>query len=846
MNNLGKASVTIEILNTLPGIDKVVTQYNFEVSAYNYDSIINSAYFIPLLVEQIKDEAETFAVCYPSKRKAYIDNYIENKDGSAAPVNNLFPYITFKAVDTQQGVVKDIIIDGKFDSYPLLQPGDYENGDTNYIGPEWANSPQSGLSIPNDALTLKLFDKYVKDIGVSSTTDTTTTSTNGGQQTINLTQAIMYVNQQRVRDGLWWEVESSDFLKENMPFWVNLRVAAPPSVKHETVFVISLGLGNNDEAYDILISLNNKPRIIDYYAGRTGDYSQVPYNQKEFDLDLSRVLDSQQCINVGVMTVAGRLVVFINEIPLIYTRIDKSSGDSGGTIKEAKISAGKIRVFGTNVQSIINVCPMTFAPRAAMALPIPSIATKKGQTSISYKGVTNTGTYEGPVCLLPQQPDKPGKFYGVDCLEFSGDGGSASPDGTGFHKQGKIVFQSATNAGITSMPDSDYHVLIMTPGAVTWGDGYSLENGGAPYFFRLKGGNEETPAPGGGGGVTIPDVISATQTVSAPDYYHVMSTATIEIYNKNGQYDYLRKKQHGIRMSWAWQGEFSPITDPTFVGVIVGANSNEVAGKETMTLQCEDFMRILKDTPIINSPFYDGMVAYYAIADLAKRAGVTEFIKDWESENDYFLSSGYVYSQPKVRFEQSQKIFECIISLVQRFQAFIYFDAQGKLHINNLPGGLFSVTEGTVPSANFVRDPLADTSTVILDQKNIDYDFSSTQNRMTVMTVDRDTRNAIFYTRSATGAEDTLAYRKVNFLKKPELGDIESARMWVERAIKRVFYPIRKTSFVTTGSGFSLSSVLDFITVDGQEYRLMSITRKYSAHDNSFTNEYGAEWLGGN
>jgi hypothetical protein len=46
--------------------------------------------------------------------------------------------------------------------------------------------------------------------------------------------------------------------------------------------------------------------------------------------------------------------------------------------------------------------------------------------------------------------------------------------------------------------------------------------------------------------------------------------------------------------------------------------------------------------------------------------------------------------------------------------------------------------------------------------------------------------------------------------------------------------------------GNSLVSMpLDFISVDGQEFRVMSISRKYDANSNDFAQEYNCEWLGG-
>jgi hypothetical protein len=131
--------------------------------------------------------------------------------------------------------------------------------------------------------------------------------------------------------------------------------------------------------------------------------------------------------------------------------------------------------------------------------------------------------------------------------------------------------------------------------------------------------------------VVTEDVISVSESASAPDSFHAIANATVELYNKGGTYDYLRYKQHGITLEWGWSDGTTADLKKTFAGVIVSASTTEEPGREVISLQCEDYMTVLKNTPIINSPFYDGMVGYYAIADIADRAGIKNFVKDWEN-----------------------------------------------------------------------------------------------------------------------------------------------------------------------------------------------------------------------
>jgi len=885
MNNLGKANVKVEILSELPLIDRNATKYNFDVTAHQWGTMQKSPYFPPLFTECIIDDDESFSALFPSKRKHYVHNYIRNVDGSisATETNALadVPIITFSAIGPSkggsnvlenQGVVTDIFNPkvtktnpDPYTSYILEPPQSNGKYSTDYIGPKWENCIFPKISSTNDIQGIVNFLTFLGSTKVAETWVEEKTNDN----------SMGWINQHVVRDGLWWGIESNQFLYENMPFWVSMAITrTPATTNHATQFIISLGLDDDTQAYDIILSHNNKPKIVDYYQGRkpskqnsssAGTDTGVLNIIKEFDSDLSRFLDVNTDIEIGIMTIGGRLIVSVGGVDMIYTRVEKKEGDENGIIKECKIAPGKIRIWGTNVQAAINVSPMTFAPMSALALPLPSFVNEAAPTSkdapakpvqIVYAGVNTEGVIGGPVCVLPQQPNIKGKLYGVDCATFTdySQGSSISPTGLGFHRKGIIAFASAGRVGVTNLPSSDFYVLIMKPLTTimqTPNGPKSIKYGGCPYFFRIKGAYDLVVQPTFPKPVVITDVISISETSTASDYFQAATTASVVLYNEGGRYDYLKNTQFGIRLYWGWGNELTgsvPEIDKkvTFTGVIVSATTSEVPGKETITLQCEDYMYIFKNTFIVNSPFYDGMVAFYAIQDLAKRGGSQVILNAMQGPRDYFLPSGYSFSKPVMRFPSKNTIFNCLMDVVKRFEAFIYFNQYGELVVDKLPGGLFSAPTKFV--AEFTRNP--DTkyvSNIILNEKNMQYDFNSTINKISVFTLDRDTRNAILYTRSAmTGNENHILFNKVMLLDQPALGDIEVARTYAERLGKRVFWPIRKTSFSTVGGADAvIGKVLDFVKVDGQEFRVTSIAKKYSADNNDFTVDYMVEWLGG-
>ena len=882
MKNLGKANVRVSILDNLPGIDDRSLNYNFEISAHNWDGIKNSPYFTPLLTDHISDDS--FAACFPSKRVMYFDNVLKgdttfsefgsNAASRTTPQSLVRPVVYFTATDKLEGKVKDIVDDMSkkegYVKYKLLQPEKYTS---KYNGPQWKTTYMDRIANPNDNFIIQEWQKFLQSFSKSTSTTTSTTSSTTTQPMV---KNIGHVVQTVASAGLWWGLESSNFLQKNMPFWVYIkRNDSPTNENFPTRIIISLGIDDpkGENRYDLIISDDIRPILVDYQGPTSkttmpdgtstsnGRPIPPPY-EYELPADASVIRASQKEIMIGFMNIAGRMVIYLNGEPFIYQRIDSSQGDDAGKLRLSELPKGRMRIYGINSQMSINVSLMNFAPLAVIpltipVLPAPSSSSDQAKEQSVYKGVRNDGSTKEdfirvggenedtllPVCELPQQPDRKGKLYGVDCRQWFGEAADAKPTGIGFHRQGTVQFSRATAAGITTLPITDFYVLAMKPEDVT-PEGWSgaITNGGTPYFFRIKGKSTVDPSNASGTPLISGDVISISETYSAPDYFHVISNANVTLYNKGGKFDFLKGQQKGIEIYWGWEEQ----EVKTFTGMIVNASTSEVAGKETIELQCQDYMYILKNTPIVNSPFYDGMIGFYAIKDIAERGGINNFKKDWDSEEDYFLPSGYAFTKPAMKYPRNNMLFECMIDIVKRFEAYTYFDADGYMHVDKLPGGLFSSPSNII--ANFSRDPI-NIDNLILDEKKIDYSFDSTVNRISILTVDRNTRNAIVHTRSANDDENNIIFKKVSLIDQAALGDVETCRSWAEDLAQRVFYPIRKSSFKVAGNDQFLDMgvirPLDFVTVDGDEYRIMSLAKRYSAETNDFTQEYNVEWLGG-
>jgi hypothetical protein len=835
MENLGVASPKVRIISSLPNIGNYKTKTSFDVSASSWEQMQNSPLLPPLLTEAIIDPGESFSALIPSKRIKWINNY--RATGTSIPYEGE-PHISWTEIlaDKAKGSIMESIIP-EFSQYEKHPPSyASESIPESYLGPIWDEDMLSREPDPNDELLIdKSFLLYKDSIPESTETNDETSTTE------DLLPRTSFMWQTRSLDGMWWGVHSNSFLSENMPFWfISQRMRPPTSSDKDTLLVISLGLTSKDQRFDILLSLNNKPRIIDWLGGNSE--TGTPISQKEFDIETSRLFSTDSYIKIGVMTVAGRLVVIVNGEVLTYTRVDKSKDDSGGTLLECKIAPGPIAIYGTNAEIAFNVSPMTFAPLSLVPIMVPILSQNDdtAETESKFMGVNSNSEPEGSVCHLPTPPANKEQIYGCDCYSFSGDGGSASPSGFGMHQKGYIDFSKADAETYSALATTEFFILKMKPSDTQALDETIIKNGGCPYFFRIKGIHiKDGESPDSSVNMDITNFVqSISETVTAPDYYHSKKSLTVSFYDMSGAIsNALRSNQSGIIVEWGWDNN----THKTFTGVITNISTTQKAGDEVGTIQAEDYMYILKNTPIVNSPFYDGMVAYYVIKDLAERASCDGFQNKWERTDRFFLPAGYSFSEPKMRYESKQKIFECIMDVVKRFEAFVYFDEDGRLVVTKLPGGLFSSQidiEASFSSSDIDADGF------IIEEKQVETDYNSTVNAIVAMTLERDTRNAVLYTRVALGQENKLLFKKLAIYKQAALGELSVCRAYTLDLAQRVFYPIVKTRWKTASSNYDLKT-LSFVTVDGQPFRVMSIKRTYSAESNDFTTSYEGEWLGG-
>ena len=906
LTNYGIATARVTITDVLPEINPSPIMPFFDFDAEAVKATEKSDFQPPVLIEMLEPEDKSFSVCFPVKRKLMVDNILVVSGGTSGMVG--VPYITWTPVPANMPInltlgtpTASLSVTGNspsgliynkdvFPSYDLVMPSSGYSYPSGYIGPQWISTDIPFEDVPNDAY-------YVNQVQIGAF--------GGASQFIPSAytwfpsgNGIKAIYQSVPRAGLWWGVESSQFLDNNTPFFLTLNIHSPPPSKAnaETFLLLALGPNstNGSDRIDIVISLNHKPKIVDYGSG--GDFGSTGTSGiivvKEYSDEISRVLSREGKVEIGVMTIAGRLVVYVDKLVMVYTRRSSTSGYS--KFNPVDIKAGPIRVYGSNLSLSMHAAPMTFAPAGFF---FPEVTDSTSFVNMDTSGASGSET----VCKLPIASTdasdpivNPGVLFGVDCEKFIQGPVTqivGKSGGTGYHGDGVVYFSKADQ---TKAPSGDNRNI---QGTAYWGvtmattfipfpgptSGDFTYRGGCPYFFKIKGMAASTDP-------TIilkeqdvsDNVISVDEDISAPDYYHIKKSATIVLYNKKGitsgnnpvtgsettNYDYLKDSQRGIRIEWGWNGDYTR----TFTGLITNVSVSQTPGKEIITLTCQDYMYILENFRIVNSPLYDGMLQYYAIKDLAKRAGVLSCIADagFVSVMDkYFLPTGFSFSKPAVVFQDFSTIMEAMNKIVQRDDTYVYFDELGKFHVDHIPGGILGSPAANTTINNdhkFTSDPSSENpNNIILNNKDINVSFEDTFNSISIKTLQRDTRNLIFLGLDASGTikytsgnvlagqqqqvtytapPNKLLFRKAWYHDEAAYGSVNVAKNYLADYSRRMFYPILKTSFQTMTSG-NLLKPLECVSVDDQTFRILGIKRSLNAENNDFTQTYDCEWLNG-
>ncbi len=352
-------------------------------------------------------------------------------------------------------------------------------------------------------------------------------------------------------------------------------------------------------------------------------------------------------------------------------------------------------------------------------------------------------------------------------------------------------------------------------------------------------------------------------------------------------------------------GANTPVS-PSFTGISQGGSLSYTHQRDSLQLNCTDFISILEKQTIYNSPYYDGMSAPWAIASILDRAGFQSFIQLGvnpgaeagldEAIGVWFVPDGSggvgaqnqvnygtgtfrwtlpysgVFSRPAIHFDNGTSYADCIKSIVQRFRLVFYNDSFGIFRLRDAPGsidlstlessGLYTTTNSAARSTHLDYDALGvnrffsmpdrtnDVMKLLLEKKTtrVDTHNQGWANVFTIYTVDKWTGNLHGVTRSDPSSvvdptsPNFLGYIRSWFSNKAALGSRQAANAALSTISSIIGYPRTQVDFQIWGQDTILP--LDVIQVDNNQFRVIEVNGSIQRDSTHWRTNVSAEHWG--
>jgi len=854
-------------------------------------------FFIP---NYMKTGSVSTSATAPKRRLewAVIPNMASN-DVLSAP---FYPYI------------KDIVTDPNF---VIQHPGQYTFG---YNGQRWEDTPMEVKPFDFELVPPEPNDPTPPASSGGGTTPPTTSPTTPTTPTTSTAEIdIVGIRQTSTeKKNVVWGVEANPNLPIAIPFNIEIKRAKPDEHDEPTFLCIRInpGIGTHkDSSFDLLLKTDELPEFYDQTmmeASRaaTGGQAGTRVARIGSDIEIGTEISSAEKLTIGFLPCLGKLIVYINEHEFIYSRSPKTfssnnqnvqNPSSVGNLGYAPFSTEikKVQVWGNCSKVLsINLSPMVF-PVTTFDTGIKGKLDASGNY-VDWPHIGDTLHYDGQHAIVGHCSAK--FFNGANAVSPSPPGGQLPVPDT----YDKLCPQTGSNSSgrgyglikIKLVPDQKpsgnqtpgkHYICLMAGEDLKWVTASGITTVGLnntyrtddpevvpyacpPFLQRLQGFDDPVripPVQSVGTPTLIKDisddVISITRTIKSPSLFNIEQSVQMVIYNENGTHDDLMEKGRGIRIYTTWADEGTVIDSSAadfedklvFTGISMGGNRSEVAGKETITLLCEDYNRLLEDHKIVNSPYYDGMDAFNAAWDVSLRAGLV-LVDDTltNATKRAYLASGYSFQTPRFKLQRYSSLKEGLEKMCRPYERLFYFDGKGVMHFDILQGARDFNSQYTV-TANFFRDPvstLTGTQTVggfnlVLNERTVEHKVGAVVNSISIRSVDRASAGLVMSKKDKLTAgqnyvdNSILPYKKTLFIENPALGSQEATDNWAQMLAVRVFSPPIDIEITTITKDRVLPT--DFISVDGQDFRVSDVTESLNAEDNSLTTRITGAWLGG-
>jgi hypothetical protein len=385
-------------------------------------------------------------------------------------------------------------------------------------------------------------------------------------------------------------------------------------------------------------------------------------------------------------------------------------------------------------------------------------------------------------------------------------------------------------------------------------------------------------------------VMKYNDTWSSSDFHSISHTGNITfLMNKgmSGGLDSLVTKMEGLKNKafyiefWAgYSGCNYSQLEPKkayklFTGICYGGVLDEAPGQRTMTCKIYDYTKIMEESYIFNSPFYDGMRDMNVIYDLTQMVGFMDAasppgpaylckIQANSTGNQFQAqtldgrgSFSTVYALPNsysrlkeayYKFQDGTSYWENIQKITKVAGKVVFFDTFGMFHYENLPYDKFLFTnanESTVTSLwNYTRYPNG-SGQLIFDVLTRERTVEDVYNIIHLMTSTPDYELIIYdkvnweslYNVDYSGF---LGYKKVYLQQDGIFGSLDTLSSLAKNYSKFFIAPV-----VYKFQSYGLPiRCLDIVSVDGQKLILTNVSTEIDPSKNLWWQNLEGEWYG--
>jgi hypothetical protein len=370
----------------------------------------------------------------------------------------------------------------------------------------------------------------------------------------------------------------------------------------------------------------------------------------------------------------------------------------------------------------------------------------------------------------------------------------------------------------------------------------------SPIIWRIKGKHSVPDPPEG----TDIDVTSLVENISysstAPDFFIIRQTynVTFIIPKEPLIQDYIKRRslpsflntrdkiidllqggRREIEISVGWKN--GSVSDPigserrvVFTGMTNSTPTENTFAMDRTIIECKDFMQILEDYPIINSPFYDGMAVSEAWMHLATLSGLPKkmfYVPYLSRARTEALDMGYSFDKPTLKFDNGTSLLDALIVITKRFWHVMVPSSYGKIVLSDLnqTGNREQMTEGQLTLIDNL--PLSDDSFVfymdgtdcnpfqrLYDKVSIDRAFNERSTSVEVTSVDRREQVIMVLNNYVDveaienpNAQDFLGYKKPFRIAEAAFGTREKTEFFAQLAAMHMYQSPTKVSFTTYG-----------------------------------------------